>query len=329
MVRSSGSRPPREDTVGPNGALSTVREVDDQHGSGGPRLLRSGSTSQGLLLTLLGDYWSGERVHIPSGALVELLGDFGVTEHAARAALSRIQRAGWVEGHKSGRRTAYRLSEEAAAASGRRGRQILAFSAETPDSVPAWDRTWNLVSYSLSADRSEDRRRIRRRLRLQGYAPLQDALWLRPWGRVDRVVEALAPWPDATVRVFSRAELAAGASFDPVSAWGLDALAAHYAVLADRFEEAMARLGGDPHPREGLVARTRTMEAWAPMRWTDPRLPIELLPAPWPGWEARRAFVGLYDPLGPVAAARVREVVERYSRQAADAVRSESVVWPR
>ncbi len=303
--------------------------MDDQNGLGGPRFLRSGSTSQGLLLTLLGDYWFGATVHIPSAALVELLGEFGITDDAARAALSRVQRTGWVEGHKQGRHTAYRLSDEAARQAERRGRQILTFSAETADTEPRWDRKWNLVSYSLSADRAEDRRRIRRRLRLQGYAPLQDALWIRPWGSAERVADALAPWPEARVRVFCGAELVEGERVDSVAAWGLDKLAAHYDELVVRFDAVAERWGNAPDPAAALVARTRTMEAWAPMRWTDPRLPSELLPEPWPGWEARRAFAGVYDSLGPAAVQRVREVVARHSERAAEQVRYDTVAEPR
>ena len=43
-----------------------------------------------LLITLLGDYWWGQEEPLPSAALVDLLADFGVSDVAARAALSRM-----------------------------------------------------------------------------------------------------------------------------------------------------------------------------------------------------------------------------------------------
>ena len=40
-----------------------------------------------LLLTLLGDYWWQRTEPLPSAAIVALLGEFGVSDSAARAAL--------------------------------------------------------------------------------------------------------------------------------------------------------------------------------------------------------------------------------------------------
>src|SRR5690625_2756129 len=119
--------------------------------------LRSGSTSQGLLITLLGDFWFGQSVYIPSAALVELMSEFGLSGQAARAALSRVQRAGYLEGERDGRRTLYRLSPESLELTLSRGRQILAFTAETPDTVPEWDGTWTIVTYALSTDQVDER----------------------------------------------------------------------------------------------------------------------------------------------------------------------------
>jgi PaaX-like protein len=42
-----------------------------------------------LLLTLLGDYWWQRTEPLPSAAIVALLAEFGVSDSAARAALSR------------------------------------------------------------------------------------------------------------------------------------------------------------------------------------------------------------------------------------------------
>ena len=67
-----------------------------------------------LLLTLLGDYWWRRAEPLPSAALVALLAEFGVSDSAARAALSRLTRNQLLVTSKSGRRTVVRLSERAA-----------------------------------------------------------------------------------------------------------------------------------------------------------------------------------------------------------------------
>src|SRR6266516_2862717 len=58
-----------------------------------------------LLLTLLGDYWWRRTEPLPSAALVALLAEFGVSDSAARAALSRLTRNQLLVTSKSGRRT--------------------------------------------------------------------------------------------------------------------------------------------------------------------------------------------------------------------------------
>src|ERR1700724_1792643 len=67
-----------------------------------------------LLLTLLGDYWWRRSEAPPSAALVALLAEFGVSDSAARAALSRLTRNKLLVTAKSGRRTVVRLSGRAA-----------------------------------------------------------------------------------------------------------------------------------------------------------------------------------------------------------------------
>src|SRR3954469_24553676 len=67
-----------------------------------------------LLLTLLGDYWWQQTEPLPSATLVALLAEFGVSDSAARAALSRLTRNRLLVTSKSGRRTFVRLSGRAA-----------------------------------------------------------------------------------------------------------------------------------------------------------------------------------------------------------------------
>src|ERR1700727_3865812 len=66
-----------------------------------------------LLLTLLGDYWWQRTEPLPSAAIVGLLAEFGVSDSAARAALSRLTRNGVLVTSRSGRREVGRLSPRA------------------------------------------------------------------------------------------------------------------------------------------------------------------------------------------------------------------------
>jgi phenylacetic acid degradation operon negative regulatory protein len=293
--------------------------------------LRSGSTSQGLLLTLIGDYWWGQPMYIPSAALVALLKEFDISDQAARAALSRVQRAGYLVGERDGRRTMYRLSPESANRAVTSGRRIMQFTAETADAASGWNGRWTIVTYALQTDQVDERREIRRRLRRLGFGPLQDAVWVSPRVTAVQLRKGFDADHAQAVTVFEHARLAEADELDVVRVWELDELAARYDSILAQLREILplVRARSDPSPEVALTARTEAMQEWRKMPAIDPRLPSELLPADWPGWEARRLFAEVYDALGPLAAQRVRDVIAPHSEVAAAAVHFDAVAAPR
>ncbi len=298
---------------------------------GAARRLRTDSTSQGLLLTLLGDYWFGRRSYIPSAALVALLAEFDISGQAARAALSRVQRAGYLEGTRRGRNTSYRLSAFAAERGLVSGRRIMRFTAERPSDAREWDGRWTIVAYALQADQADERRHIRRQLRGLGFEPLQDAVWISPRPAADGVLDALGDDVALSLTVFEDAVVSPMTALDAVRIWQLEELADRYTAILEHLDAVLPHVKGRarPAPSDALVMRTLAMDEWRIVPRLDPGLPTALLPRRWPGWEARRRFVQVYDRLGPLAAERVREVVAPFSEEAAAEVRHDSVAHPR
>lgn len=305
--------------------------MTDARADGDTRRLRTDSTSQGLLLTLLGDYWFGRRSYIPSAALVALLAEFDISAQASRAALSRVQRAGYLEGSRQGRNTSYRLSELSAERGLVTGRRIMRFTAERPSDTRPWDGRWTIVTYALQTDQADERRRIRRQLRLLGFGPLQDAVWISPRPLAARVREALGGDVAVALTVFEDAGLAVGTELDVARIWRLDELGERYRAVLDHLAPTLPLVKGRsrPAPEDALRLRTLAMAEWRLLPGLDPRLPTALLPRQWPGWEARRTFAQVYDRLGPLAAARVQALVAPFSEEAAAAVRFDSVAHPR
>ena len=78
---------------------------------------QTGANPQHLIVTLLSDYRSGRREHLPSAGLARLADQFGITPTRARAALSRLARRGplydgvWVSPRADGPRTAALLGD--------------------------------------------------------------------------------------------------------------------------------------------------------------------------------------------------------------------------
>jgi phenylacetic acid degradation operon negative regulatory protein len=273
-----------------------------------------------LLLTLLGDYWFGRTEHLPSAALVRLLDEFGVSATAARTALSRLSRRGMLESSRAGRQTAYRPTRRAVEVFDEGRRHILGFGA----GEEAWAGTWVVIAFSIPEEQRHTRHALRTRLRWLGFAPLYDGVWISPWPRAEEAVEALRVLGVDAATVLEATVVADSPKLgDPISAWDLDELRSRYRGFIDGFSPVAARArAGKIGAAEGLVTRTRVMDAWRNFPNLDPELPLELLcrgtpPNPraeaWPRAEARQVFADLYDQLGPLGEARVQEIVGEFS----------------
>jgi phenylacetic acid degradation operon negative regulatory protein len=265
-----------------------------------------------LLLTLLGDYWWQRTEPLPSAAIVALLAEFGVSDSAARAALSRLTRNGLLVTSRSGRRTFVRLSPRAADVLDDGARRIFSFGAR----AAPWDGMWSLVAFSIPEDHRAVRDELRKALRWLGFAPLYDGLWVAPRDQVGEVMDRLTQLGIGTATAFRASVVPGGgeASDIPARAWDLDR-------LRQRYEEFIAFAGllrdqtaaGEIAPMDALVARTRMMNEWRAFPAMDPDLPDELLPPAWPRAAARELFIACYDLLGPLAARRVRQIIDKYS----------------
>jgi len=264
-----------------------------------------------LLLTLLGDYWWKRTESLPSAALVALLGDFGVSDAAARAALSRLVRNGLLVISKDGRRTFHRLSDRAAAVLDDGAARIFSFGQSNPD----WDGMWSVVTFSIPEHNRAARHLLREQLRWLGFAPLYDGVWISPRDRAADATARLAELGVDTATVF-RATTVTGMPSGglPQRAWDLDYLRGEYAKFISSTRELRARtLAGTVSPSEALAARTEVMNRWRGFPGVDPELPHELLPDHWPRCAARELFISTYDALGPLAEHRVRQVLARYT----------------
>lgn len=283
-----------------------------------PRL-QTGAQPQRLLSTLLGDYWYDRSEHLPSAALVTLLGDFGVSTVGARAALSRLARRGVLESSKVGRYTYYGLTPSAAQVLRDGAWRILRFGQRHEE----WDGQWRVAAFSVPEEQRDARRAVRTRLRWLGFAPLYDGLWVTP-----RPVADAALWVFADLGVAGATVLTTTADppiagpRPPIEAWDLTELRARYLAFITEHTPLLNRArSGAVDASEALVARTAMVEAWRYFPSFDPDLPVELLPSCWPRLDAHRVFAEIYNALAPNAVDRFREVVAAHSADLATLVR--------
>ncbi|MEV5323116.1 PaaX family transcriptional regulator C-terminal domain-containing protein [Nonomuraea sp. NPDC052634] len=301
--------------------LSEARDIDF------PRF-QVGTPPQHLITTLLGDYWISRPEQLPSAALVRLAEEFGVSAVAARAALSRLTKRDLLVSSKSGRRTYYRLTDQAAAVLQEGRRRIMSFGLEQGP----WDGRWVMAAFSISEEQRDLRHTLRARLRWLGFAPLYDGLWVSPRADADGAAAVLAELEIPMATVFRAEALGLPGMRAPQQAWDFDALRRAYDDFIARYEPLLDRVRrGTVGASEALVARTGLMDTWRTFPSHDPDLPAELLPADWPRAAARDLFVEIYDTLGPLAEFRVRQIVAGFDPALAELVshhRTGSILTP-
>jgi phenylacetic acid degradation operon negative regulatory protein len=231
-----------------------------------------GSDGQGPLLTARSVLASGllgmDPPELPVAQLVRLADLFGISENRARVALSRMVAAGEATSDGSGR---YRLAGHLAA---RQSRQ----SASRSGATAAYDGGWRLAVVTTTGSTADVRAARRRALAYARLAELREGVWMRP----DNVAVQLPDSLEADM------ELMTARPGDPHTLarrlWDLPA-------WSGRAQRLLLGLGAlAPDRPEALAPGFELSAAVLRHLQADPLLPVELLPAEWPGAELRATY---------------------------------------
>ncbi|MGY4644274.1 PaaX family transcriptional regulator [Cellulomonas sp. URHB0016] len=271
---------------------------------------QSGPNPQHLLATVLGEYLDSSDAELPAAAAIAVLGEFGISPTSARAALSRLARRGLVAVRGRGRASVYHLTPQAIARHRSTMQRFLTFGA-----VPQpWSGQWLAVSYSLPESRQAHRHVVRKTLGSLGFVRLYDSVWISPGVDPEPVRSALgelldtvkdARWSVMHVRFDDES-----GPHGPAAAYDLAGLESGYrSFVVEHAELREAVRAGRVGAAQALVARTTVMDRWRQLALVDPDLPAHLLPAGWPRQEARALFLDVHSALGPLAQARLVEVM--------------------
>jgi phenylacetic acid degradation operon negative regulatory protein len=237
--------------------------------------------ARSALFDLYGDHLRSRGAQAPIASLVRLLAPLGITEPAARTAVSRMARQGWlapvrctpgVAGYALTPRAIRRLDEAA---------ERIYRSGD-----PAWDGRWHILMVERISDRAR-RDRVRAGLGYLGYAQLGETTWISPRASVE--LDALLDAERLRAERFL-------ASYDGdargllARAWDLDRLARAYQRWLAMVRELIAGAGDEAADETVFALRSTLVHEWRKFLFSDPGLPAELLPAQWPGYEAARVF---------------------------------------
>lgn len=248
---------------------------------------------QDLVITLLGTYVRPFGQAVWSGGLVMLLREFGFSDGAARAALTRLVRRQLIARVRSGRLVHYRLTP-------RCERLLIEGDGRifTLGRLPADVGPWTVLWHQIPEDRRLERTRLGRRLRFLGFGSVQDSVWLSPHDHSAEVVDLLGELDVTGFATVFVASVGAGAGLGlpamVARAWDLSGLAERYDAFCSGFERYLGVGPPSMGDREAFLVRTRLMHLFRGFAQLDPELPEDLAPLSGPRTRAAEIFEALY-----------------------------------
>ena len=248
-----------------------------------------------LVMTLCGDTIAPHGGAFWLGSMIELLGPLGVSDRLVRTSVFRLVQEGWLGASREGRRSRYALEPKALPRFERANRRIY-----SPPGLD-WDGRWTLVLAPNGSIDGDLRALLRKELEWEGFAMLATAVMAHPAPDRDTLREILArTGADGKVFVCDAAGQP-GVGSRPLpgmvgDAWDLSGVVASYRSFIETFTPLQALLeeGARVTPRDAFAIRSLLVHAYRRVQLHDPMLPLELLPAPWPGSDAYELAARIY-----------------------------------
>ena len=286
--------------------------------AGGPGLVAHGGglpasdqvQPQELAVTILGTYVRpfGDRVW--SGGLVELLGELGFSEGAARVALTRLVHRGLIERLRDGRLVHYRVTARADRLLAEGDVRIFSLGDPRDD-----EGTWTVLWHQIPEDRRLELSRLARRLRFLGFGSVQGSVWVSPHDHAAEVVRLLEELhvSDYATMFTAHPDAVVGLPALVSRAWDLSGLVDRYEAFVGEFSPLCARrvLAG-LSDREAFLVRTRLVHQFRGFPLIDPELPEELAPVSGPRSRAAAVFHELYAGLADASQRHFDAVTAAY-----------------
>jgi len=243
------------------------------------QLKREPSRTGSIVITVFGDAIVPRGGSVWLGTLLEFFKTLDIDSGVVRTAMSRLATDGWLERHKVGRNSFYRLVKK--------GRQT--FDAATKHIYDPQPSDWTGRFELLLIGNGEDRDASREALKNAGFGSPLPGVWVAPSG---------VPVPDEAARAI-RLEVSAEDDSGRrllSESWPLDRTADAYLKFMKTFEPLRGWIGRRQRLTDvdAFTARILLIHYYRRVVLRDPLLPTALLPKDWPGRAARQLCGEIY-----------------------------------
>jgi len=244
------------------------------------------SRTWSVIITVFGDAIVPRGGSVWLGTLVRFFAALDIGDGVVRTAMSRLAADGWLERSRVGRNSFYHLTAKGRTTFRQATAHIYAAHARR------WDGRFELI---LLGD-ARARESVRPLLVTAGFGAAAPGLWVAPAGTPVPRIGANALHLDAGCDLASARRLAQ-------RCWPLEQMAAAYDRFLSLFAPLEAALDAalPIAERDAFIARVLLIHEYRRIILRDPTLPLELLPAAWPGAKARALCGKLYPLLLPAS----------------------------
>ncbi|EIT85815.1 repressor [Fictibacillus macauensis ZFHKF-1] len=260
--------------------------------------MQNSLNTRSMIFTLYGDYIRHYGNEIWIGSLIRLLEEFGHNEQAVRAAISRMNKQGWIVSRKQGNKSYYYLTPRGVRRMDEAAKRIFKLQ---PDE---WDQTWYMFTYTIPEEKRSIRDELRKELVWSGFGLLANSFWISPNNQREQIQQMLEKYEIGDyVHYFTATYDGPNECAKLVNeCWDLQATNEKYdrfiKIYSEKYVIDKTKIeNGEMTDGECFVERTKLVHEYRKFLFVDPGLPQELLPDNWLGNYAASLFSDYYRTL--------------------------------
>ena len=244
-----------------------------------------------MIFTIYGDYIRHYGDGIWIGSLIKLLQAFGHNDQSVRAAISRMNKQGWVQSNRVGNKSYYSLTSQG------KDRMEEASKRIYKEEPKPWSGNWWILFYSIPEEKRHLRDKLREELIWSGFGPLSNSCWITPNDLAKETKLLIEKYGIKDyITIFKAEHLGMNSNSDLVEkCWDLEDINNRYETfikhysqkyIIDKSKIETNKMTDD----ECFVEKTLLVHEFRKFLFVDPGLPDELLPEKWLGDSATKLF---------------------------------------
>lgn len=247
--------------------------------------------TRSMIFTIYGDYIRHYGDGIWIGSLIKLLQAFGHNDQSVRAAISRMNKQGWVQSNRIGNKSYYSLTSLG------KDRMEEASKRIYKEEPKPWSGNWWILIYSIPEEKRHLRDKLREELIWSGFGPLSNSCWITP-NDLEKETKLLIKKYGIKdyITIFKAEHLGMNSDLDLIEkCWDLEDINNRYESFIQQYSQKYIidknkietnKMSDD----ECFVEKTLLVHEYRKFLFVDPGLPDELLPEKWLGDSATKLF---------------------------------------